>query len=221
MFVLNPSLNVKLIPDEDEDSKLSDKDIYSILLNLISESADEETQLTDIKEFILFTNSGQLRTAAIGNCKSKAEKLTRTQLVHIALYALLKMDQPDQKVINKSVLLPIENKNYSGVELIEMSVIAKLLSENQDLILISNMLKYLLWGPKGDHEDDPQKWLHLERASALNDIVSQKGLKEAHLSEEEQMRINYLLEVDPQQVQRMGQRLEDESKEIWANCTNL
>jgi hypothetical protein len=128
--------------------------------------------------------------------------LSRSQFVHQALLNLIGADN---------------TQDLSGARP-ELCVVARLLGEEDSTDAAEETLELLLWGPPVDGVVDDQEqleeqlrhyrgWLHLERASLLNDILRSQGLREVALSIFEQSQLRFAVKATAESLRRISRRL--------------
>ncbi len=106
----------------------------------------------------------------------------------------------------------------------QAAAVARLLEkeEGEEEAALVEALEVLLWGPapspSSSTEQQLQRWLDVERAATLNDILRKKGgLREVRLTLGEAARIAFLVKTSAGRIREMLQRLEAAGREADTN----
>lgn len=153
-------------------------------------------------------DAGAAETAIISTCSN----MSKTCQAAAVLFSLVGVKDPLQAALEH------RNQRSSSSSLLlllqpplpeEFSALFGLLQKpDANLDEARDILEFMLWGPSQDSlflsenlEQVFARWLHLERAAMLNDIVSgEGGLREVSLSAWKEAQLRFLVQTDAEKM---------------------
>ena len=191
MFASRISKNVRKSPQSWE------KEICFVFLQLINAlkylqaQGIEDISVSSLDYFLLVRDDKDphYRIVMVENHIRQSQKSQITSLCSIGLAAMLLLFKCENPI--KRILSPLDDNEK--IELPELtpsvgmfSIMCELLQHRSSMALgqVKSMLEYMLWGPNDiafefieEHrrEEELQRWLDLERATVLNNLIRTKG----------------------------------------------
>ncbi len=209
--VLRPPPLGQLRPLADS-GDLSPQEVLQVLLRIANAPSDIVSHEDDFVERCLLHDRKHLIFAEnAGRNASTTETLPRSRTMLKVLLSLT--GETDVGGLLSSEVHPVEFR-----------VAASVLSRADDGEEASSALEFLLWGPGLEEEDEAserdhlERWLHLERAAALNELLSRPGdgvlAGQARLGADDTARMAFLVDADGTSLKRRLDALCSEARAL-------
>ena len=192
-----------------------EKDMSFVLLQLINglkylQAQGIEETVTDLDKFLLARSDNDnyhrliITEDCAGSVNSLQDKMSLCQCALAAMLQLFDISDPVGKACESQVKIELP-QIIPSVSM--FNTMACILQKDGGVSLgqVKSMLEYMLWGPSDiifdfkmgreaeSREEALQRWLDLERATVLNNIIRTQGLWNIHLTVYEEYHLLFLV----------------------------